>query len=472
MMQQLNIYKDNIKVGILYFNSVTNEFELKYTTHWKEVGFPLSPALNFKDNINSISIKNFIENLLPEGDGLEVLSKYFQISKKNKFALIQSIGYETTGAFTFTISNELPKSSFTQISKKQLSQKIKNRKNESISLWDGKPRLSVAGVQDKLPICYINGEFGFGEGALASTHILKFDKVDEQLVYNEFLSLKLSKIAGLKVNEVELLKFDDEDVLMVERFDRIKLSDKKIQRLHIIDGCQILDQSTNEKYERNFGSSKDVKDIREGISFKKIFSTINLCNSPIEAKLKIIDWICVNLCIGNVDAHGKNISYIVSNQGIELSLFYDIVNINLYEQYEQELAMAIDDEFNISKLKPYDFIEFFNENNINKTMFLSQFHDISNSIIQGLKSPELFNFDIEEDKIEFFAKYRNNVINRIKKLKTVMHYINLPANEKEFKKFFNKNRKKIENTIDKEFLLRHSEASIVEEYFRLITIIN
>jgi serine/threonine-protein kinase HipA len=467
-MKKLNIYQGDVKVGTLKLDENTEQLELIYTDMWKDIGFALSPVLDFQGGFSSKSIKNFLENLLPEGEGLDVLSRYFQISKSNKFALIQSLGKETTGAFTFTISDKLPKTSFLEISKDELSAKIKNRKDEPISVWNGKPRLSVAGVQDKLPICYINGKFGFGEGALASTHILKFDKADEQLVFNEFISLKLASLSGLNVNNAELLVLADEDVLMVKRFDRIKHSDKKIERLHIIDGCQMLDYSPNNKYERNFGSGDDVKDIREGVSFKKIVTTIKSCDHPIEVKSQIIDWICTNLCLGNVDAHAKNISYMVSDSGIKLAPFYDIVNINLYhEKYEQELAMAIDDEFDINKLKSYDFIEFFKENSINKTMFLKQFVDISNSIIDSLNKPELFEFDQEKRKIVFFNKYKRNTLERIKKLKVVMHYINLPDSDKAFVKFFNKNKERIEDIIDKEFLNSHSKSSVVDKFFEL-----
>jgi len=126
--------------------------------------------------------------------------------------------------------------------------------------------------------------------------------------------------------------------------------------------------------------------------------------------------------------------------------------------------MAIDDEFNINRLKPYDFVEFFKTNNINKTMFLNKFEKISNSIIEALNKPELFNIDKEQQKIEFFNRYKNNTLKRIQKLKIVMHYINLPSSDKELDKFYNKNKVKIENTVDTEFLTTHSKSDIVDKF--------
>ena len=87
------------------------------------------------------------------------------------------------------------------------------------------------------------------------------------------------------------------------------ISNNKILRKHIIDGCQALNLNVMHKYERAFG--KELKDYKEGVSFKKIFTLIEKCSSPIIAKKNIITWIIVNLCLGNSDAHGKNISFFI-----------------------------------------------------------------------------------------------------------------------------------------------------------------
>ncbi|MCY4228378.1 MAG: hypothetical protein OXF20_11975 [Gammaproteobacteria bacterium] len=43
-----------------------------------------------------------------------------------------------------------------------------------------------------------HGQIGLGEGALCSTHILKFERKDcPDLVLNEFFCMKLSSAAGL-----------------------------------------------------------------------------------------------------------------------------------------------------------------------------------------------------------------------------------------------------------------------------------
>jgi len=417
-MDSINIYYKYIFVGILTYDGVEDTFDFIYNENWKQIGFELSPSIKFNDNFNSTTIKNFIDNLLPEGNHLETLSQYYQISKNNKYALINAIGYETTGALTFCKDIVDIQTTFTKLDTSILASRIKQRKNIPLSIWDGKPRLSIAGVQDKLPICILDKQIGFGEGNLASTHILKFDKDDDNLVQNEYLSLFLASKIGLNVAEHKLIKIESELILQIKRFDRELIDNSKVNRLHIIDAVQALNLPVSYKYERNFGSSRDVKDTKEGVSYQKLFSLINLCDNPLVVKKELIRWICINLILGNSDAHGKNVSFLVSKDSFTLAPFYDIVNISLYKhKYEQDMAMAIDEEFNLEKLKLYDFNQFYKTININKQLFKKEFQYISKTIINTL---HLKNFNTTYLTDEFIKLYEDDVAQRVEYLYSVI----------------------------------------------------
>lgn len=417
-MNSVNIYFKDSLVGILSYDGIEDRFDFRYDDSWKENGFELSPAVSFDQNYNSTTIKNFIDNLLPEGNHLETLSQYFHISKNNKYALIQAIGYETTGALTFCKDIRDIETTFKKIENKDLISRIKQRKNIPLSIWDGKPRLSIAGVQDKLPVCIIDNSFGFGEGSLASTHILKFDNNGDNLVQNEYLSLFLASKANLNVAENKLIKLEDELILQIKRFDRELVDNTHVNRVHIIDSVQALNLPSSYKYERNFGSGVHVKDIKEGVSFSKLFSLIDICSNPLITKKELIKWVCVNLILGNSDAHGKNVSFFISKDGIDLAPFYDIVNISLYkDKYEQDLAMGIDEEFCIEKLKPYDFQEFYKTININKKLFVKEYITISKIIIDTLNSK---NFDTTYIKANFVNIYEQDLKDRVNYLNSVI----------------------------------------------------
>ena len=73
----------------------------------------------------------------------------------------------------------------------------------------------------------------------------------------------------------------------------------------------------------------------------------------------MLAWVLFNLIISNWDAHGKNISFFVGKNGIEPAPCYDLVNIAVYPEYQQELAMALGDDFDtrISAFQLADFAE-------------------------------------------------------------------------------------------------------------------
>jgi len=82
-------------IGELIFKN--NKFKLNYFDNWRKNGFELSPHLPFND-ANSENIKNFLKNLLPEGENLDDISIFLQISKYNTFGLIREIGKDIAGA--------------------------------------------------------------------------------------------------------------------------------------------------------------------------------------------------------------------------------------------------------------------------------------------------------------------------------------------------------------------------------------
>ena len=87
-------------------------------------------------------------------------------------------------------------------------------------------------------------------------------------------------------------------------------------------------------YERNFGSARDVQHIRQGVSFQTLMQYETKLDIPLLYKKALLDWSLINLCIGNSDTHGKNISFFVNKSTLTLAPFYDIVNVKLYTTYD------------------------------------------------------------------------------------------------------------------------------------------
>ncbi|MEA5112465.1 MAG: HipA domain-containing protein [Geobacteraceae bacterium] len=362
MAEILSVFLNRDPLGLLTLEGKGVHYGLAYAQSWLESqGYAISPHLK-PGECESEKVKRFLSNLLPEGKWLEELSVDNQISKSNIFGLIALIGAETTGALTFQYdgADQEPRSTeFREVGAEELTERITQRQRISIANWDGKTRLSVTGVQDKLPIMIRpDGAMGFGEGDLASTHILKFGRrPDMHMMINEFICMKLAELVKLPVAKVSLQRFG-EPVLVVERFDRRWLGDK-VDRLHLIDGCQMLDLPPTYKYERPFGTSGEGARIRTGASLPKLFAASRNCRIPAMAIRDLLNWTLFQILIGNSDAHGKNISFFVGKAGIDVAPSYDLLNIDIYgDEFERDLAMAVGDEFVAEKVMPYDLAEF------------------------------------------------------------------------------------------------------------------
>ena len=399
-------------VASIWVDRDDETYKFEYSDEWKEKGFAVSPHLKLNDSLRSGVVRRFLENLIPEGKGLEDITQFAHISKNNTFAIIKAIGYDTSGALMFWEHTNQYEEIFRSISDEELANRITNIEESSIVIWDKKERLSLAGVQEKLPVIIKDGQIGLGDGLLSSTHIMKFQtKKHANMVVNELFCMKLAKMINLNVAEVELYRFKEHPVLMVKRFDRV-YKENRVERLHVIDACQMLDLSSAHKYERNFGSGRDVKDIREGASFSKLFKSADICEVPAKAKLEMLNWSVFNLIIGNSDAHGKNFSFFVDENGIRPTPFYDMLCIIAHDNVEHDLAMAYGDEFNPDEVKAYQLRAFADVIGLNFKLVSQSVDKIASLIIEALENDIVNSSDLANEEKLFVDKLRVLILQR------------------------------------------------------------
>jgi serine/threonine-protein kinase HipA len=405
--QALDLYLGTEQIAKI--TTIDDGLHWTYSDHWKKTGYPVSPYLPLHEDIPSLNVQRFLKNLLPEGNALEELVSNFHLSKNNTFGLVRALGLDTPGSLIILISEQAPPhtSYFRLILDSELEQRLNNRDTFSLIIWDGKPRLSVAGVQDKINLV-INkqGMLGFGEGSLCSTHILKFEKQKySHLVLNEYFSMQLARSCGLDVATVHLKRFGQHPALLVERFDRKLVSDEQVLRRHIIDGCQALNLPPEYKYEQNFGNGRDVAHIRDGVSLEKLYHFANSCINPAKTKQQILDWVLFNILIFNCDAHGKNISFFVGSEGISLAPFYDLVNIKMYPEFEHELAMALGDEFNENNINAYQLADFADTCGLPRTLVAKRLKYLIGKLKNALQN-EIKLMSLDEQEREYLRKYQ------------------------------------------------------------------
>lgn len=419
----LNVYLgDDIIAELLLIN---DQLHWHYHPYWQQTGYPVSPHLPLGVAIPSINAQRFLGNLLPEGNALEELLSTFRLSKNNTFGLIRALGLDTPGSLVFRSPTQTDRvqTSFRPLSEIELIQRLNSRDEFGLIIWDGKPRLSVAGVQDKINVI-LNEEnqLGFGDGKLCSTHILKFEKQKlAHLVLNEYVTMQLAQLCGIRVAKVQLMRYGCNPALLVERFDRQFISISKVKRRHMIDGCQALNVPPDYKYERNFGSGRDVAHIRDGVSLEKLFRFANQCENPVLAKKQILDWLLFNILVFNCDAHGKNISFFVGAKGLSVAPFYDLVNIKMYPEFEHDLAMALGDEFDENNVNAYQLADFADSCQIPRSFVVSRLKYLGKKLHLALAEYDLAG--VSDDESAYLRQYKKIVQRRCKHLLKEADYI-------------------------------------------------
>lgn len=371
----LTVWVGDQVAGHLHHHPATNRYAFAYIDTWREArdAFALGPQLplhtqnDLSADQHSAIVRQFFENLLPEGDTLDHAAQAHGVSKSNLLGLIQALGRETAGAICLTPNDEtgpLAKQAeqLREVTREELSQRIRQRAELPFSVWDQTVRLSIAGYQDKIAVYEHGGSlFLVDGGPKASTVIVKpvpSRTVLAGLPGNEFMCMQLARETGLPVADT-WLEHVPEPVLFVRRFDR-KHTETGVERLHLIDGCQLLGLSVGMKYERPYGDGPDVRNIRDGASLRELFNAINLHSlQPAVDRLTLLRWAIFQVLIGNTDAHGKNLSFFVHPSGVSLAPAYDMVCIPALQdaRLSGTLAMAVGDAFNAADITPFDWAQ-------------------------------------------------------------------------------------------------------------------
>ena len=146
--------------------------------------------------------------------------------------------------------------------------------------------------------------------------------------------MTLAKAVGLNVPEVTLLENQDQWLYLISRYDRELNQRGDLHRLHQEDFCQALGIMPDTKYEKEGGPS-----IADCFHLVKQYSI-----SPAADQLQLLQWVVFSYLIGNADAHGKNVSLLLTQQGPRLAPFYDLMSTAIYPELSERPAMKIGGE--------------------------------------------------------------------------------------------------------------------------------
>jgi serine/threonine-protein kinase HipA len=291
----------------------------------------------------------FFAGLLPEGGARQRLADEFRIGAEDVWALLQVLGRESAGALVILPEGETlvapERVDLQPLSEEQFGRELTALGVNPLGVTVGtdEVRLSLAGVQDKLPLVRLDsGAFALPVSGHPSNVIAKPERDRDGypgLVVNEAFGLGLSAELGIPtarftVAHVEVPATDGVlrmPVLLVDRYDRVTDDAGRLLRLHQEDACQAMGIHPNYKYESHGGPSLT------GVA--ALLTEYSL--QPAVDRVSFYQRTVLNGLLGNADAHGKNFSFLHTAEGVALAPSYDVVSTAAYPHLSDRLAMRI-----------------------------------------------------------------------------------------------------------------------------------
>ena len=119
---------------------------------------------------------------------------------------------------------------------------------------DERPRLSLAGAQNKCPVLVRDGRYWLFRGEAPSSHILKFELADYRHppAYETFTT-QLAKAVNLPVVEIHPRRIAGSRFAEIRRYGRVPDDAGGMRRLHQEDFCQALGYGHERKYQEYGG---------------------------------------------------------------------------------------------------------------------------------------------------------------------------------------------------------------------------
>lgn len=312
------------EVGTL--QEVGGLWSFQYARAWLDnpQGFALSPHLPLAadlllDGASQRPVQWYFDNLLPEEGQRVLLAGDAKLDAADAFGLLTWYGAESAGSVTLLPPDKGPQAEepLRPLPDDALEARIRQLPKAPLTHAALK-RMSLAGAQHKLAVVLQDGKLFEPAGATPSTQILKPDHPDEDYphsVINEWFVMRLAKRLGLTAPDVHR-RYVPSPVYLIDRFDRIPGA-QGWQRRHVIDACQLLGLDRSFKYSQG--------------SMESLAALANACRSPAVARARLFGWLVFNVLVGNSDAHLKNLSFMVSHEGVQLAPFYDLLSVASYD---------------------------------------------------------------------------------------------------------------------------------------------
>lgn len=398
-MKELSVYFGDRVVGTFGITEQA-EYYIIYAEDWKTNGFPLSVHLPLDSGTHTgKAVEYFIENLLPEAALRLAVAQRFGISANNYFSLMLHIGRDCAGAFSLGAPQSA--GAYQALEENELIDILSHLPQYPLASNRPGVSFSLAGAQNKIPLYCKKGTFHLPLHGAASNCIIKtpMERVKSSVV-NELFCMKLATRVLRHVAATDFLPLSGINSLVVHRYDRQE-SGNSLQRIPQEDFCQLASLPSAMKYECDGGPG-----FRTCAELIRTYSSL-----PAPDIMLLVRWASFNLCIGNMDAHAKNLSLCTIGGGLRLAPFYDLISTLQYPQFNGDLAMNIGGRRNPLHIGKAQWERFADEIQLPRAFVLKEIQTVMRQVIEQLPNVAEELRETVPDKL-FVADLKQSILQR------------------------------------------------------------
>ena len=385
-MRKLTVYLHGDPTGELTLSD-NGRMAFQYAESWLDApqAAPLSHSLPLRpERFPQRACTPFFSGVLPEGDSRTTIARLLGLSPENDFALLEAIGGECAGAVSLLPTDMHPDelgNDLRPLAPHEVGELLTELPKRPLLLGTDGYRMSLAGAQNKLAVVIEGEEMFLPLGSAASTHILKPAIPHyEGVVFNEVFCLTLAADCGLPAAPATIGSAAEVDYLVVERFDRERDAEGRVQRIHQEDFCQALGTRPEAKYQSEGGPG-----------LPQCFDLVRtLSAAPVVDIGRLLDAMLFNAVIGNNDAHAKNFAWLLrGTDRIRLAPLYDLVCTVAYPELTSRMAMRIGRARQSDRVGRTDLERFAKDARLNATLVHRRALELVDIILDRLRDAEL-----------------------------------------------------------------------------------
>jgi serine/threonine-protein kinase HipA len=292
----------------------------------------------------------YLDRLLPEGAARSLLEQQFHVPRGDTFHLLEALGRDCAGAVVIIDADDpLPEQTDepSVLTDGDVAARLDELPLHPLGV-DERVRLSLAGMQAKLLVTQLpSGDFALPIDGAPSTHIIK-PAIEgfSGLCANEAWCLALARNGGLTAAAAEARTFGHREVLVVERYDRVR-EDGVLRRVHQEDACQALGVPIPAKYETDDGGPtlRGIADVVRRVAV-----------NPVAELERLATYVTFTVVIGNADFHGRNVSLLYGDDGPRLAPLYDAICTVVFDSVTPTLAMRVGGADSVESVTSADIV--------------------------------------------------------------------------------------------------------------------